>query len=156
MYELKKIRKSDIFQLIKAASILYACGRDMAQRLDLHHWDNPYIKTLAIVILRGMKNDVYLLYDKSKPAAVFMTRKEREALHFEKLGTLPEKSGKGIGSFCMREIEKTARSMGCTRIIMEVYQLSRHAISFYEHQGYRIIGTADTLKYKEVMMEKSL
>ena len=85
-----------------------------------------------------------------------MTRQRGEDLHFEKLGTLPSESGKGIGSFCMNKIEEIAKSANCKKVVMEVYEPSQHAISFYKHKGYEVIGMTDTLKYKELIMEKRI
>lgn len=156
MLDIKKVSKNNISDLNKAAKILNACGKDMAEKYDLHHWDNLYIKSLMIVGMCALKNDVYMIYDGLKPVATFMTMKNGDTLHFEKLGTLPAESGKGIGSFCMTKIEESARQAGCTKVAMEVYEPSQHAISFYEHKGYKKVGTTDTLKYKEIKMEKSI
>ena len=85
-----------------------------------------------------------------------MTKRNRDELHFEKLATLPSESGKGIGTYCMKKIEEMARNAVCEKIVMEVYELSKHAISFYEHKGYTVVGMTDTLKYKEIKMEKRI
>lgn len=156
MYNLIKVCKLDFNKLNEVATILNACGKDMAKKYDLHHWDNPYIKTLIIVGLCNLKNDIYLLYEEDKPIATFMTKVNRESLHFEKLGTLTAKSGKGIGSICLEHIERIAFEKGCKSVAMEVYSPSKYAISFYEHRGYETVGVTDTLKYKEVKMEKGL
>lgn len=156
MYTLKKVGKLDIPKLNAVAQILNACGKDMAKKYDLHHWNNPYIKTLIIVALCDLKNTIYLIYDGTKPVATFMTKRNGDALHFEKLGTLPSESGKGIGSFCMKKIEELAKEADCKKVVMEVYEPSQHAISFYEHKGYVTVGLTDTLKYREVKMEKRI
>lgn len=156
MYTLKKVGKLDIKKLNAIATILNACGKDMAKKYNLHHWDNPFIKSLIIVCLCDLKNTIYLIYDGTKPVATFMTKRNGDALHFEKLGTLPSESGKGIGSFCMKKIEELAKAGGCKRVTMEVYEPSQHAISFYKHIGYEAVGMTDTLKYKEVKMEKRI
>ncbi len=154
MRELVKVKKLDLVSYKRISNILFACGKDMATKYNLHHWDNYKIKTFAIVCYCSLKNDVYLLYDDNQPTATFMTKKRDEVLHFEKLGTLPLESGKGIGSFCMNKIEELAKASGCKKVVMEVYEPSQHAISFYKHKGYEEVGVTDTLKYKEIIMEK--
>lgn len=154
MYILKKVNKFDIPTLNAVAQILNACGKDMAKKYNLHHWDNMFIKTILIVGICDLRNTIFLLYDETKPVATFMTKLNGEALHFEKLGTLPSESGKGLGSFCMKKIEELAKEAGCKKVVMEVYETSQHAINFYEHKGYVAVGMTDTLKYKEVKMEK--
>lgn len=156
MYTLTKVGKIDVPKLNTVARILNSCGKDMAEKYDLHHWDNPFIKSLLIVGMCTLKNDIYLLYDETKPVATFMIKRNSDALHFEKLGTLPYESGKGIGSLCMKKIEEMAKKTGCNKVIMEVYEPSQHAISFYEHKGYKRVGITDTLKYKEIKMEKDI
>jgi len=156
VFVLKKIGKFDVFHLKQVASILNACGKDMAQRYDLHHWNNPYIKSLVIVALCAMKNDIFLLEKNDKTVATFMTKVQGRTLHFEKLGTLPAEAGMGIGSFCLTKIEEIALNAGCNKVAMEVYEPSQHALAFYEHRGYKAVGMTETLKYKEVRMERSL
>lgn len=156
MYILKKVGKLDIPRLNKVAAILNSCGKDMANKYDLHHWDNPYLKSLVIVGLCALKNDIYLLHADEKAVATFMTKVRGDSLHFEKLGTLPSEAGKGIGSMCMVEIEKIAKKAGCKKVVMEVYEPSQHALSFYEHKGYKAVGMTDTLKYKEIRMERNV
>lgn len=156
MYRLRRIRKKDFGSFGQVAGILNRCGKDMAMRYGLHHWDNLYLKSFLIVLLSIQKNTIYLLYDGKLPVATFQIRKEGEVMHFEKLGTIPAESGRGAGSFCLKMIEKLAKKQGCKKVSMEVYQPSRHAISFYENRGYGIVGEVSTLKYQEVIMEKRI
>lgn len=156
MYRFEKIGKFNILKISRVSAILNDCGKDMADKYGLHHWDNPYVKSLLIVELCALRNSVYLLFKSNRPVAAFMTRVQGEELHFEKLGTLPAESGKGIGSICMRKIEEIAKRQGCKKVVMEVYEPSKHAISFYLHKGYRMAGIKDTLKYKVIKMEKSI
>ena len=122
MYHLKRVRKTDIISLLKAADILNKCGKDMALKNNLHHWDNPYLKSILIILLSSWKNIIYLLYDGRQPVATFQIKKDGETLHFEKLGTRPSKSGKGAGSYCMKTIEQLAEKKGCKKVSMEVYE----------------------------------
>ena len=156
MFKLKKVSVYNIPQLTKVASILNACGKDMARKYNLHHWDNPYIKSFAIVCLCVLKNEVFLLYSDKSPVATFQIKVKNETLHFEKLGTLPSAAGQGIGSLCMKKIETIAQKRGCNKVVMEVYEPSQHAITFYEHKGYKSVGLVDTLKYREIKMEKNI
>lgn len=156
MYKFKKVAIYDIPQLTKVASILNACGKDMAKKYGLHHWNNVYLKSFLIVCLGVLKNDVYLLCDNGKPVATFQVNVKNSVLHFEKLGTLPTEAGKGIGTLCMKRIETIASEQGCRKVVMEVYELSQNALYFYKHRGYQSAGTVNTLKYKEIKMEKEI
>ena len=103
-----------------------------------------------------LKNDIYLVQKGKTPVATFQTKKAGESFLFQKLATMPECSGNGIGTFCMSEIERLAVENGCKEIICEVYDKSHHARDFYEHRGYRVYGTAETLKYNELKLVKKL
>lgn len=156
MYHLTRVKKGDFGSLCQAAEILNQCGKDMVKRYDLHHWDNPYIKSLLIVLLSARKNTVFLLYDGDRPVATFQIRKDGESMHFSKLAVRPSESGRGAGSYCMKMIEKFAAKQGCKKVAMEVYEPSSHAISFYQNRGYDVVGKSNTLKYQEVIMEKRI
>ena len=128
----------------------------MAQKYDLHHWDNSYVKNVAVLILCILKNEIYLVSDGKYPVATFQISEQGSSLYFQKLATDPQYTGKGIGSFCIETIERIAGNRKLNRVACEVYDKSLHAMEFYEHKGYRQYGTVDTLKYTEIQMEKEL
>ena len=103
-----------------------------------------------------MKNEIFLVYDRNSPVATFQIRSRDKALLFQKLGTKPSCAGKGIGSFCLEEIERLGRQRDCTELICDVYDRSSYAIEFYERKGFGVYGTEATLKYSEVKMSKKL
>lgn len=156
MYSIKKIKLWNISELLKVVDILYKCGKDMAEKYNLHHWDNSRFKNFIIVVLCVLKNNIYLVFDNEKAVATFQTRKVNQSYLFQKLATLPEFSGSGIGSFCINEIEKMGKNENCNEIICEVYDKSDHAKAFYEHKGYFVYGSTETLKYKELKLKKEL
>lgn len=156
MYQIRKLSKCNITGLKKVSDILYECGKDMAKKYDLHHWDNSCIKNYIIVALCAIKNDIYLVYSEKTPVATFQTRKMEQSFLFQKLATTPAFSGRGIGGYCLTELERLARENGCTEVVCEVYDKSEHAKSFYEHRGYTTYGTTETLKYKELKLRKEL
>ncbi|MBE6601960.1 MAG: GNAT family N-acetyltransferase [Ruminococcaceae bacterium] len=157
MYTVRKVHLFQIGRINRVARILDRCGKDMAEKYDLHHWHNPHLKNLLIVVLCALKNRIYLVYDDAGvPIATFQTKQVEKNMRFEKLATDPSFSGKGVGSFCMNTIEEMAKAAGCGKVCMEVYDKSAHALRFYENRGYTVCGTVDTLKYTEIKMEKKL
>ena len=156
MYRVRRIGLLNLLALCKVCSILYRCGKNMAEKNGLQHWNNSYLKTLAIVFLCALKNKIYLVYDGKRAIATFQTKKTGDALRFQKLATDPRYAGKGVGSFCLNEIESVAKAMGCARVCLEVYDKSAHAREFYEHRNYVVCGEVSTLKYTELQMEKKL
>ncbi len=154
MYSIKRLRVWNIGGLLKVADILYKCGKDMCNRFKLNHWNNSHFKNWIIVLLCVLKNKIYLVYKENIPVATFQTRKVNSSFLFQKLATLPNYSGEGIGGFCLNIIEKKAKEKNCTEVVCEVYDKSEQAIKFYQHKGYQIYGTTDTLKYKELKLKK--
>lgn len=154
MFRLEEIHKTDIGGLVKTANILNACGKDMAGKYDLHHWDNPYIKSFLIVLMRSFKNRLFLVYSGDSPVATFQIRIKGDTLYFEKLGTLPRESGQGAGSYCMKVMEQMGTEAGCKKISLEVYESSSYAIGFYQNRGFRPVSRMRTARYNEIVMEK--
>ena len=154
MFRHEEIHKTDIGGLVKTANILNACGKDMAGKYDLHHWDNPFIKSFLIVLLCLFKNRLFMVYSEDSPVATFQIRVKGDTLYFEKLGTLPRESGRGAGSYCMKAIEQMGAELGCKKVSMEVYESSNYAIGFYRNRGYRPVSRVRTARYNEIVMEK--
>lgn len=154
MYKVQKVFMLNIVGLFKVSEILRKCGKDMAEKYGLNHWNNSIIKNMIIVFLCVLKNKVYLVYEKDRTVATFQLKRLDEKCRLQKLATSPRNTGKGIGSFCMNYIEETAKNEGCKKVCLEVYEKSVHAIDFYSHRGYREVGKTKTLKYTEILMEK--
>ncbi len=151
-----RIKVFDIPGICRASHILHACGKDMARRFDLHHWDNPRAVTFAIAGLGCLKNEMYLVRDGDRPVATFQIKKNGQDMHLTKLATLPDAAGRGIGSFCLEHVEALALKAGCDRIVLEVYDRSGHAIDFYHRRGFKDVGRVSTRKYTEIEMEKAV
>lgn len=156
MYKIKKICLLNLLGQLKVNNILFDCGKDMAVEYNLHHWDNSHFKIFIIIAICELKNIVYLVTDNEKPIATFQTKKVGKVMRFEKLASSPKNSGKGVGSFCINQIESIAKKAGCEKVCMEVYSPSQHALEFYLHRGYVVCGETKTIKYSEIKMEKVL
>lgn len=156
-YRIRKVSFLNISAMLTISGILYDCGKDMANNYGLHHWENGKRKSFLVAIYSSLRSSTYLVEDNNKNCvATFQTKKIEDSLHFGKLATRPEYSGKGIGSFCMNAIEQQARKSGCKKVCMEVYDKSRHALDFYIRKGYEQCGEVKTLKYSEIKMQKGI
>lgn len=149
-------RAQSLKDLMAVTNILYECGKDMATKYDLHHWDNAYLKTAVIVLVCLLKNKVWVIEDQEMILATYQTKTEAPKLFFEKLAVQPKSSNRGIGSFCLEKIEEEALQSGCSKVVMDVYSKSKHAIQFYFKHGYSKTGDEKTLKYHIIRMEKEL
>lgn len=153
---IERVHMYEVKQALTVAKILNQCGKDMANKYGLHHWDNTMIKSGMIVFFCLLKNRIYLVMEDKKPVATFQIKMLEDALFFEKLAVVPQTAGKGYGSYCMKLIEERAKKCGYGKVRMEVYDQSKHAIEFYMHRGYSKVGKTGTLKYTNLIMEKTL
>lgn len=156
-YTVRKIGFYNLPAFIKVSKILKECGDDMYYKYKLKHWKNSYFKTLLIVIYMSLKNTIYGVFDnKQDMIATFQIKYESDCLHFAKLAVSPQMTGKGVGSFCLDEMEKMANQKKVHFLKCEVYEKSEHAYLFYLNRGFKKIRSIETFKYKEIMLEKIL
>ena len=137
-------------------NILKACGINMAKKF-LFHWIPFYSK-------KAIKNDcitkkVMLVYNnklKDYTSTFQMQLNDSGDMYVRKIATFPQYEGNGIGRRNMGYMEEYAKANNCKRICLDVYIRSKNAINFYLHNGYNIIGTKRSIRFKELIMEKKL
>lgn len=144
-------------ELINAVyRILFKCGLNMAKKF-LFHWIPPYSKrairrdcgTKQVVIVKDSQLQDY--------TSTFQMQVEKDnCLYASKIATDPKFEGRGIGKTNMLYIELYAKEKGCESIRLDVYVKSLRAVHFYERNGFSIIGTKRSIRFKEYIMEKSL
>ena len=157
MYYTSKLKIVEFWRILKIEQILYSCGKKMMHDFGLQHWDNTHFKIFAILCLTAIKNRIYYSCDHDgNYVATFQVRITGTECCFEKLATAPEFEGKGVGTYCLQQIENLALQKGCLRVSCEVYDKSLHAIRFYEKRGYSVCGERATRKYTVLQMQKKL
>ncbi len=154
---MKRIKMMDLAGLKKVEKVLYACGKDMAKKYDIHQWDNTHAKDMIILALCELKNDVFLVSDElEKTVATFQVRATDDVLYFEKFGTLPECRGKGIAEKMLEKIKRIAKEKGCSKVACSVYEKNKYALEYYQKNGFTTCGMTQTKKYKLIDMELSV
>lgn len=136
--------------------ILFRCGLKMARQF-LFHWIPPYSKRAIRRDCR--KKNVILVWDENLhdyTSTFQMTLTESKELYVGKIATAPQYEGKGIGRSNMLFMERFAQKHNCKKIELDVYAKSKHAISFYKRNGFKITGEKKTIRFKEYVMEKQL
>ena len=152
----KRIHFINFFSILKISSILRKCGKDMAIKYGIHHWDNSLIKNLLIVMYGLLRNETYLITHKKEVVGTVQIYYKEDYIHFSKLAVLPDYNGRGYGSIILSFIFEKGVSMNKTKVLCEVYDKSEHAISFYLNRGFVVVSKTKTLKYTELVMEKGL
>jgi GNAT superfamily N-acetyltransferase len=144
-YKLFKIGPGEIEPVYE---ILKLCGGDMKSKLGLTHWHPPY----PIQLLRrdAEHRSVYTVSGDDQIIATFTidTRPleyyypalwktpEHRAMYVSHLAVLPQLQGKGIGSWCMNEIENIAAESGCRAVRLDAYEKYKQLLQFYDKLGY--------------------
>lgn len=153
----KKISPLNICGIAKARKILYTCGKDLAKKQDLHHWDNSHFKWMVIMALCALKNNIYLAIDENKKAvATIQSKVYGDTLKLEKGGTLPSYQGQGVFEKVMNYQKEIARQKGCTKLCLEVYEKSEKSFKYFLKLGYRVVDTCETKNYKLARLEIDL
>lgn len=149
--------KSSDKELVNAIYwILFRSGIKMAKQF-LFHWIPPYSKRA----IRKACDSKYVVIVKDHDLDEFtstfqMSVRDNNSLYVGKIATDPKFEGKGIGNANMLFMEQFAKGKGCSSIKLDVYVKSKHAIKFYEKNGFIIVGTKRSIRFKEYIMEKKL
>jgi len=136
--------------------ILFRCGVNMAKRF-LFHWMPPYSKW---AIRRDCDSKYVVLVKDNNlndyTSTFQMKIEENKGLYVGKIATDPKYEGKGIGKTNMFFMESFAKENGCTSIKLDVYVKSKHAVKFYERNGFTVVGVKRSIRFKEFIMEKEV
>ena len=133
--------------------VIRQCADDMASR-GLMHWI-PYYPEDSI----GediIEKTVFIVEDDDRVVATFTLTCKNFVVSISKLAVLPQISGKGIGTECLRFIEEYCRRNKIKEITLDVYDQSEKAIHFYNKNGYRKTGEKQTRRFTVFEMKKDL
>jgi ribosomal protein S18 acetylase RimI-like enzyme len=162
------IERATLSDIETVAALLAACGAEMAAR-GFMNWSTPY----PIERLRAdaVEREVYLVRPVGgDPVATFTIgaapghayddaiweEPAGPALYLNRLAVSPSAQGGGLGSWCMREIERMARAKGCRAVRFDVLATNAGLRGFYERLGYRARGEREHSGWPFVCYERLL
>jgi ribosomal protein S18 acetylase RimI-like enzyme len=70
-----------------------------------------------------------------RPATIYTH--PRKMVRIDQISVNPEHQGKGCGKALLNAVRDLARAEGIQRVVLDVWDFNRHAIEFYERQGFR-------------------
>ena len=158
--EFIKVEPGDTLGIDQVYAILAAAGAYMVEVFDLHHWEEPYPKE---AIARDTETkQVYLAKEgdafaatftlSDKTIRAFADNPDAGAMYLSKFSVAPGIMKGGVGSACIRYLEQLCREQNKTKVRLDVYNKSEHAIKFYLKMGYETVATAPEV----LCMEKAL
>ena len=164
-YRLFKIGPGEIEPVYK---ILKLCGQDMKFKLGLTHWYPSY--PIELLSKDVEERSVYAVSENEYIIATFTIGTqpleyyykklwkypEQQAMYVSHLAVLPELQRKGIGSWCMKNIENIAVDSGCAAIRLDAYEKYEQLLEFYRRLGYERRMIVEFQKLKLVCLEKIL
>jgi GNAT superfamily N-acetyltransferase len=138
--------------------ILLACGLDLKERFGLSHWMSP-IYPLESMLKDAVELEVYALTLGEDFVGTFTLEttsiaplsyvnygniywqvKDAPAVYVHKLAVLPASQGQGLGTWCLRIIEKLAAERDCCAVRLDAVKTHSKLLSFYENRGYQRVG----------------
>ena len=162
--------------------ILIACGLDLKERFGLSHWMPPSY-SLESMLKDAAKLEVYALTISEDQVGTFMLEttssvplsyskygnihwrvKDASAVYVHKLAVLPAWQGQGLGTWCLRTIERLAAQRNCSAVRLDAVKTHPQLLSFYTSQGYQHVGEliynsdiwVDAFVFEKVLMPDCL
>ena len=149
------VKPSDTNHINTIYNILKSCSINLAKKF-LFHWI-PFYSRRAIkrdcsinrvVLVHNSELDDY--------TSTFQMSVNDKNLYVRKIATLPKYEGRGIGCKNLQYMEEYGRSHRCNKVCLDVYIRSKGAIDFYLRNGYIVVGTKRSIRFRELIMEKNL
>lgn len=150
-----KVQSDQNDNICKIFKILRKCGYAMAMR-GLFHWIPSYSKRR---IKKDCESKVVILVwndEVNDFTSTFQMYKDEDALYVRKIATLPKYEGQGIGGNNLKYMEKYAKEIGCNKVSLDVYNKSKGAISFYLKHGFKVVGEIRSIRFRSLVMSKSI
>lgn len=149
---------SEVYEIIKV------CGEHMYKEQGLAHWRSPYpieaikenCKEREVFLVKDLDTDTYVHTFQLELISKFIDANEVPIAIINKFATIPTVAGKGIGKLSMDYIEEFCSNKGVSKIDLDVYDKSDHAVQFYKKRGFIITGSRPTRHFTVYLMEKRL
>lgn len=156
----ERVLPNDDGKIAEVYEIIKNSGENMFRNQGLIHWRTPY--PIESIKKNCSERQVFLAKDLDKDQYVhtfqleFTYTIDKNLASINKFATNPQVAGRGIGKQSMDFIEDYCRGKGVSKICLDVFEKSEHAIRFYKNRGFKIIGQKPTRHFVVYLMEKQL
>lgn len=165
-------------QFEEVHEIIVTCGKHMKEQYGFTHWFPP--DPIEEMYKHAQEKEVYAVKQKEQKQMIgtftldihskhgqydtLWHHPEHKALYVSKLAILPDYQGKGIGPWCMKEIERIATNTYCSAVRLDALLENTQLLKFYHCKlGYEIReciteqdAYQDNMEWKLIVFEKVL
>jgi len=135
--------------------ILVECGLDLQKRFNLCYWVPPY--PLEKMVKDANKMDIYAIRLDFELIGTFTIETKippgylkygdinwqnpsLSAFYIHRLAVLPLFQAKGIGTWCLQQIENLAINRNYSAVRLDAVKINQKLLNFYEKSGYEKVG----------------
>ena len=162
------LKKIDGDAIIPLHKILTACGKSMYEKFGLEHW-HPYMGIEAFKKFIEEK-ELYGIYQNGIAVATFNLSIKSRDYYYDELWLSPDEQasylgqlaidpifqGKGLGKWCMHQVENIAANKGSKAIRFDALSSHPWLKIFYEKLGYLPRGIVKPKQWDLLCFEKIL
>ncbi|AFY55977.1 acetyltransferase [Rivularia sp. PCC 7116] len=149
------ISQVTVSQIPALHQILVECGLDLQKRCNLCYWVPPYPLEKMLKDARNM--DLYAIKLDSELIGTFTIETKMpsgylkygninwqnpglSAFYMHRLAVLPLFQAKGIGTWCLQQIENLAINRNYSAVRLDAVKTNQKLLKFYEKSGYKKVG----------------
>lgn len=147
----ERIRADEWDVVGEVHAVLAACGAELA-RQGFGNWDPPYPP--ARLLEDVAEREVWAVWMAGEVAATYTLgttpphpadppawrQPDAPALYLSRLAVLPRAQGGGVGAWCMGQVERRGRELGCRAVRFDVLAANERLRAFYQRLGYEPRG----------------
>jgi len=115
---------------------------------DLDHAPESYLRAGGTFLV--LEEDGALI------AMGALRRLDRDRAEIKRMRVRPDRQGRGHGRRMLAALERRARDIGCTRLVLDTTAGQSAALGLYTGAGYRQTGTAVIAGLPALLFEKDL
>ncbi|WP_455628058.1 GNAT family N-acetyltransferase [Parabacteroides chinchillae] len=147
MFSIKKATTDDCLTIRSLASRTWGntYGSILSKEQLDYMFDMMYAPENILKQMNELHHQFFIIFKDDEPAGYLsIEKKENDLFNFQKIYSLPETHGSGIGRYIIEQGIAYLKSICSTPFTIELY-VNRHnpAVNFYKHMGFEEVAIRD-------------
>ncbi|WP_102408823.1 GNAT family N-acetyltransferase [Parabacteroides bouchesdurhonensis] len=147
MFSIKKATVDDSSTIHSLASRTWSdtYGNILSKEQLEYMFDMMYAPENILKQMNELHHQYFIIYNNGEPSGYLSIEKKEDGLfNFQKIYSLPEIHGSGIGRYIIEQGIAYLKNTYPTPFTIELY-VNRHnpAVGFYKHMGFKEVATRD-------------